>query len=138
MGVDGVVRLYGQIAEEKQDPNALFTVGWMYNFGLGDVAKDHRKAYAYYTAAVEAGHEMAAYQMALLQLGGSGTRKAPVKAVENFEKAAAGGNGLAMLQLAKIYEKGCGDEVVKDTELSKSWYEKSAAAGNAVAKKHLG
>ncbi len=137
-GVDGVIQLYGDIAEKTNDPNALFACGWMYLFGLGDVAKDTRKAYAYLVAAADGNHEMAIYHMAQLQAEGTGTKKSVVKAIANYERAAALGNSLAMLQLGKLYDKPHPDEeLARDAAKSKSWLQKAADAGNELAKKRL-
>ena len=137
MGVDGVVQLYGSIAAEGVDPKAMFTMGWMYNFGLGDATKDCRKAVAYYTKAAEMDYEMANYQLGLLQWRGEGTKKNALKALENFTLSADRGNSLALLQLARCYEKGSGEELAVDKEKSKEYYQKAVALGCETSKKKL-
>ena len=51
------------------------------------------------------------------------------------EKAAAGGQTVAMVQLGELYRQGHG--VPKDIAQARQWFEKAAASGDASASKAL-
>jgi TPR repeat protein len=66
---------------------------------------------------------------------GWGVKQDDEQARHWYEKAAAGGNVTAMVDLGRIYERGLG--VQQDTVRARQWYEKAAAAGNPAAAKDL-
>lgn len=99
--------IYGELAE-KDDVDALYNIGWMYLHGVGDVAVNRDKAYAYLYRASELGHASAPYHMALMQLGVGATDSKKLYggmeyAIKNLELAESRGFHLACFELGVIY-----------------------------------
>jgi uncharacterized protein len=62
---------------------------------------------------------------------GLGVAPDPVQARQWYEKAAAGGDTVAMNNLGALYEQGKG--IAKDHAEARKWYEKASAAGVRIA-----
>ena len=71
--------------------------------------------------AAQANHVSAQYLMGKIYLDGRGAEANPILAAEWFSKAAAQEHYFAILELAKMYEKGIGVE--KDLERAKQLYD---------------
>lgn len=131
-------------------------VGWfLYSAGLGvvrlrpqiDVArkktrqqKDSLRVASLDTATLlfeaQRGDPAAQTRAGLMFAHGNGLPHDDVKALEWFERAAAGGFAEAQYYAGLAYEHGRG--VTNDYARSRSWYEKSARNGNAPAQCNLG
>lgn len=143
-----ILRLYGEVAEAKDDPAALFNMGWMYLNGVCDTPANRDKAYAYFFAASEAGHDAAPYHMAMLQLGVGASSTAEKKktfggleqAVKNLELSASRGFALACFELGVLYatvKRGYAPVIAspKKGDTPASTPAKAAAASTASPKK---
>ncbi len=113
--------LYGDIAAravqsksaDPQGTSALFTIGWMYYFGLGGCAVNKKKAYAYFYEAAERSDPLARYYVGLQQLAGDGTRRDSAAGLGSLLLAAdEGGLDVAMYAAGKLLLSGSTDGTV--------------------------
>jgi TPR repeat protein len=139
--------LYGKIAEKalfsspaapSEDDNstrgtsAVFTIGWMYYFGMRGCPVNKKKAYAYFYAAAERGDALAQYYMGLQLLAGDGTKQDSEAGLSSLLRAAeAGGLDVAMYTAAKLLLAGSDDAGQHDK--AARLLEAAAAQGNVPA-----
>jgi TPR repeat protein len=124
-----VLRLYGEVAESG-DRVALFTLGWMYLFGMEGAEKSDKKARLYLTAAADKGHDLAQYHLGMLFITSDSA-----KAFDYIKQSALQGYSLAAYQVGRMYSKGIG--VPQSDKDAHEWFKRSAENGNALAKKCL-
>lgn len=99
----------------KTDGNACYELGYMYHNGYG-VEKDLEQARFYYKSGALLGDKNAAWRLGILY-------KDEMEYTEAYKfllKAAEGGQGMAMYELAKLYEEGLGTSYNKDKAIE--WY----------------
>ena len=136
--------LYGEIASRSnpddvssesagQCTSALFTIGWMYHFGLGGCPISKKKSYAYFYAAARRGDALAKYYVGLQQLRGDGTRKDPSAALEYLLESAAGGVDVAAFAAGKILLDGIDGHVAVDRAKAIELLEQAEKMNNVPA-----
>lgn len=100
--------LYRELARETKDRYALFTIGWMYYFGLGGCPKEHGAAWRYFVAAAQQSHTMALYYCGLMTERGEGGNETNVSNALAIYKMAAErnekGSDLAACAAARLLE----------------------------------
>lgn len=124
-----------QKAAAKNDPNAMFVIGWMYANGHG-VEKDRGQVAVWYQKAAALNDEDAQYYLGEMHFEGFAVEKDLAKAVELFKKSAASGYSSAQLRLGHLYANGIG--VPKDSAKAVEWWEKAAIQGDVGAQANLG
>lgn len=101
----------------ESDGKACHELGYMYQLGLG-VDKNLETAKFYYKSGAMLGEKNAAWRLGVIY-------KDEMEYTEAYQyllKAAEGGQGMAMYELAKLYENGLGTPYNKDKAIE--WYKK--------------
>lgn len=117
----------------KSDGNACYELGNMYHNGYG-IEKNLEQAKYYYKSGALLGDINAAWKIGLIY-------KDEMEYADAFKfllKSADGGQGMAMYELAKLYENGLGTSYNKDKAIE--WYQKcsvSSCKASSDAKKAL-
>lgn len=79
-----------------------FILGAYFNYGLGGIKKDFKKALAYIEKSATLGHSGACFDMGKFYMEGRGVEKDLSKAKQYFEKAASEGNRRASEKLKEL------------------------------------
>jgi len=135
---------------KKGNKEALYQLGFMYENGNG-VEKDLKKAYRYYSQAVELGSEDAKLSLAVLNLSKHINEKSvslsnsvevkgstklnyqlSVSDLKDVVQKAKKGDSDAIFTLATIYDNGYGD-IKANKSMALALYKKAAKLGNAKA-----
>jgi TPR repeat protein len=87
------------------DPAALFRLGNCYSFGEG-VAKDRKKAFAFFEQSAKAGYSDGMFNLAACYRRGEGVAKDIQAAISWYERAAEADPRFAFFALGEIYAKG--------------------------------
>lgn len=125
------IRIYKK--DVKSDGNACYELGYMYHNGYG-IEKNLEQAKFYYKSGALLGDNNAAWRIGLIY-------KDEMEYAEAFKfllKSADGGHGMAMYELAQLYENGLGTSYNKDKAIE--WYQKcseSSCKASSDAKKAL-
>lgn len=85
--------------------DAMFNMGYLYQFGLG-VDADYEKAVDFYSVAIYLDGGDAAYNLAVMQMNGYGVKQDIAKGIKTMHTSAAGGCPEAQLYLACAYSMG--------------------------------
>jgi TPR repeat protein len=109
---------------EKNDPNAQFLTGMLYDAGNG-VAQDQAIAASWYRKAAEQHHPIAQLFLGTLYYSGNGVEQDSRKAAHWFQAAADKGNDQAQFYLGSMYARG--DGVKKDDSKAIEWLTKASA-----------
>ena len=131
---------YGQAFEwyrkaaAKEDPEAIYKLGLMYENGRG-VSQDQNMSFKCFKVAAVKGYEDAWVNLGIDYLMGRGTVKDNSQAHLWLSKAAEAGNPAAQSILGDIYCNAWG--VPADRAAARIWYEKAIAGGAADAKEKL-
>ncbi len=96
--------LYRELAYEG-DLDAMFNMGYIYQFGIG-VEKDTEKAADFYAVAIYLEGGDAAYNLAVMTMNGIGVKRDIRKAIHYMELSANGGCPEAQLYLASACSIG--------------------------------
>ena len=99
------------------DGNACYEIGYMYQNGLG-VDKDLGQAKYYYKEGALLGDNNAAWRLGLIYKN----EMEYTDAYNFLLKAADGGQGMAMFELAKLFESGLGTSYSKEKAIE--WYKR--------------
>jgi len=101
-------KLLEPLAEEDQDPNALYFCAYMLYDGKG-VARDYQRAFNYFCLAKEKGYQRADFEIGRFYESGIVVKKDINKAIEYYEKAAYQNRCFeALHRLASMYFTGIG------------------------------
>jgi len=114
----------------KNDPNAQFLLGMLYDAGKG-VPQDQAAAASWYRRAAKQNHLLAQLFLGVLLYSGQGVKQDYVEAAHWFQRPAEGGNDQAQFYLGSMYASGTG--VRKDDARAIQWLTKSAAQRNTLA-----
>lgn len=109
------LKIYKQ--KEKTSGNACYELGYMYQNGQGVKASPEQAKY-YYKSGALLGNKNAAWRFGLI----CKEEMEYADAAKFFEQAAEAGQGMAMYELAKLYEDGMG--VATSRENAIKWYRK--------------
>jgi uncharacterized protein len=115
---------------EKNDPNAQFLMGMLYDAGNG-VAQDQAIAASWYRKAAEQNHLIAQLFLGILYYSGKGVEKDYKKAAHWLQAPANNGNDQAQFHLGSMYAKG--DGVNRDDSKAIEWLTKASAQKNTRA-----
>lgn len=115
---------------EKNDPNAQFLMGMLYDSGNG-VPQDQAIAASWYRKAAEQDHLMARVFLGMLYYSGSGVEKDYKKAAHWLKGPANAGNDEAQFYMGLMYAEGNG--VGKDESKAIEWLVKAATQKNTRA-----
>jgi TPR repeat protein len=114
----------------KNDPNAQFLLGMLYDSGKG-VAQDQAVAAKLYRKAAEQKHLIAQLFLGVMLYSGQGVKQDHKEAARWLRAPAESGNDEAQFYMGSMYANGTG--VKKDEAEAIRWLEKSAAQGNTRA-----
>jgi TPR repeat protein len=114
----------------KNDPQAQFLLGMLYDAGKG-VTQDQAEAASWYRKAARQHHRLAQVYLGALLYSGQGVRQDPVEAARWFRAPADSGDDLAQFYLGSMYESGTGVE--QNTSEAIRWLTRSAAQRNTRA-----
>ena len=121
-------------AAAKEDPEAIYRLGLMYENGEG-VEKNDAEAFKHFKTAAGKGHDDAWINLGIDYLLGRGTKADYNLAKHWIEKAAEAGKPAAQAILGDIYCNGWG--VKADYTAAQNWYEKAIQGGSTEAKDKL-
>ncbi|MCI0404643.1 MAG: sel1 repeat family protein [candidate division Zixibacteria bacterium] len=115
---------------QKNDPNAQFLMGMLYEAGNG-VPKDPAVAASWYRKAAEQNHPVAQLFLGVLYYYGTGVAKDYKKAAHWLQAPANNGNDEAQFYLGWMHAEGNG--VKKDESKAIAWLTKASAQKNTRA-----
>lgn len=125
-----------EIQAEKNNIDALFTLGYFYSFPRPGYPKNLQKAAEYLDRAATLGDTKSMTALASLYINGEeGIKQDYQKARKYYEMAAEHGDVHSLFDLGLIYENGEG--VPADLEKAKAYFEKAAAKGDLEAKRKI-
>lgn len=113
--------------DSKNDGYACYELGHLYQNGLG-VDRDMDEAKSYYRKATILGDMNAAWRLGLIYKNEMNY----TEAYKYLLKAAEEGQGMAMFELAKLYENGLG--VASNIGMAKEWYTKCSESNYRASK----
>ena len=120
-----------EAAARKGNPEAQYTLGFMYRDGRG-TKRDDVKAMAWYRKSAEQGYAPAEYNLGLMYAQGDGTKPDPATAQNWFRRAADHGSVEAKVKLA---EMAVLEEKFEEAFL---WFSKAADQDDADAAFNVG
>lgn len=120
-----------QKASEKNHCQALYMMGQCFNNGWG-IEENKELAVEYISRAANLGNAQAMYWLGTKYENSGNIAQAFIE----YRRAAEHGDDMAMLKLARMYEKG--SWVEKDLEKSVNYYIKSSEKGNSEASLAMG
>jgi TPR repeat protein len=120
-----------EAAAQKGNPEAQYTLGFMYRDGRG-TRRDDSKAMAWYRKAAEQGYAPAEYNLGLMYAQGDGTKADPAAAQRWFRRAADHGSVEARVKLGEIAVL---EEQFEEAFL---WFSKAADQDDADAAFNVG
>ena len=121
--------------ERAHVPEIKVNLGFCYYSGVG-VKQDFFVAFQYYEDASKLGDMSGKFGAGICYLIGKGVSKNFKKALQNFESAANQGYVEAQFQAAELYRTG-GENLEKDLDIAKKYYQMAASNGHQVAKNKL-
>lgn len=121
---------------DKNDAEALFILANIYTFGQLDQSVDYGRALKYLKASADLDYLPAVKNLAQAYWRGGVAPKDVGLAIKYYTVAAEKGDVYSMTQLGSIYQLGDldhpGDMSKRDFPKAVFWYEKAAAAGDAM------
>jgi len=115
---------------EKNDPNAQFLMGMLYDAGNG-VPQDQAIAASWYRKAAEQKHLFAQLFLGIFYYSGTGVKRDYKEAARWLQSPADNENDQAQFYLGAMYEAGNG--VTKNSSTAIEWFSKAAAQRNTRA-----
>jgi serine/threonine protein kinase/TPR repeat protein len=132
---DAAFALAGPLAESG-DREAQSALGWLYDKGLGGVARDAQKAAEWYQKAAEKGDHTAQLNLGTMFKFGEGVPQSYEQAFKWYKQAAEQDDPEAQNIVGFWYLHGQGTE--RDDTAAVLWFEKAARHGFAKAQTNLG
>ena len=114
----------------KNDPNAQFMLGMLYDAGKG-VAQDQAAAVSWYRRAAKQNHLIAQLYLGAMLYSGQGVSQDYAEAARWLQGPAQSGNDQAQFYLGSMYANGAG--VKKDEARAIDWLTRSATQQNTRA-----
>ncbi len=139
---EGVVQDYTQSlqwhmrAGEQGFALSQYTVGIMYQQGIGGVLENPRRAARWLSFSAEQGLDLAQYSMGLIYFNGESVSQNDTEALRWWQLASSQGHAAAQSNLAMMYYDGRGG-VPKDNIYAYMWWYIAASNGSDNAKKNL-
>ena len=124
-------------AAEQGFALAQFSLGVMYQWGLGGVTRDDKEALVWFRKAAEQGNANAQVSLGWVYQQGLGVAKDDKEALAWYRKAAQQGSAVAQNNIGFMYQGGLGG-VTKDDKEAVIWYRKAAKQDYARAQSNLG
>ena len=121
-------------AAERDFPNSLYSLGKMYQYGLG-VKQDDARAASLFMKSAEQGFVRAQYNLAKAYRDGAGVKRSTDESLRWFLAAAEGGYAKAQYKMATRLAKGQGTEA--DIVEALKWCLLAARHGNQDAREWL-
>lgn len=119
-----------KIEKEGGQPEQEFTVGYLYQYGIG-TETSVEKAIAAYQKAADAGNAAAKNNLGLLLLASGGDAAKGVGIVETLANT---GDAAAQCTMGQLYFDGVpGAGIAKDPVKARTWFERSAGKGDSDA-----
>ncbi len=118
---------------EQGDASAQFSVGTMYESGLG-VPQDFAEAAKWYRKAAEQGHAKAQSILGVMYHSGDGVPQDHAEALKWHRLAAEQGFARAQLETGLMYRHGQG--VPQDSIQAHMWFNLAAEHGNVLGRKY--
>ena len=127
-------RKWYEKAANSGSGEAMQGLGTMFDLGKG-VKKNERAAFTWYKKAVDAGYVPAMVDLGNMYEEGRYVAKNYVEAARLYKIAVDNGNTMAMRLIGRMYYNG--DGVSKNKDLALQWMQRSANAGDSIAKEWL-
>ena len=127
-------RLY-TLATEKEDPEAMYLLGTLFDQGVG-VSQNYEKAFDWYERAAARGHAEAMNCLGVFYTLGDGVPKNYAEALTWYGEAVKHGSVSAMNNIATLYYHGLGVE--RSYEQAAAWLQLAANKGSVRAMNNLG
>ncbi len=109
-----------QLSAERGDVKARYSLGVMYQLGLG-VPQDDQETVRWYQLAAEQGDASAQHNLGMMYFEGKGVPKNDVQAYLWMSLAAGQGTELARKNLAVIEEEMTLDQITEAQRLAREW-----------------
>ena len=126
---------YYQYAAEKNDSQAQFSLGAMYDIGYG-VTQNYAVAMKWYLKSANQGNVFAQYNIGIMYDKGQGVKQDYSEANKWFQKAAEQGNTSAQYSLGVNYYFGKG--ITQNYTEAFNWLLKAAESGDAGSQNNVG
>lgn len=126
-----------KLAAAQQYPQALYQLGFYYEYGIDEVDRDYFKAVNFYEKAANYGHLESQFNLSALLMRDNTPVYDAKKSVYWLEQAAKQDNGEAQYSLAMLLEKKAISDP-KLTEQSFAWLTKAAQNGHRASEYILG
>ena len=120
---------------EQGDAGAQYSLGWMYDQGLG-VIQNYKQAAYWYRLAAKQGQADSLYNLGIMYANGWGVTQGYNKAVRLYRLAAKQGNSSAPFNLGVMYDKGQG--VIQNHVQAHKWFNIAGALGEEKGSKARG
>lgn len=117
------------------DLNAMYSLGYMYYYGLG-VEEDNDDAMTWFRKAAEQGHVIAMCYVGYMLDEALGFEEDDAEAVRWYKLSSESGYAIAQYNLGLMYRDGTG--TAKDDKASMHWFSESAERGDPDAQYELG
>lgn len=125
-------------AEEEQNPDAQFLLGYAYHYALCGLIKDETEAVKYYRPSTDQGHPGAQYELGLIYRDGvGGVQQDDAETVKLFTLSANQGYAQAQNHIGYFYDTGT-KGFAQDKKEAVRYYKLSASQGYSVGQSNLG
>lgn len=123
-------------AAEAGNPDAQYSLGVMYQFGMG-TKQNLPAALQWYRKAVEQNDARSQYALGLMYYTGNGVKQDVAEAVKLYKLAAEQGHTEAQRSLGIVFANGA-EFIEQDDNAALQWFTKAAEQGDAEAQYRLG
>lgn len=120
-----------QTSVNKNDAQAMLTLGWRYEYGI-DMEKDEYKAFECYQKSAKIGNPEGMYQVGYCYYLGIGVEVDKCKAFKHYLKSAEAGYSMGIWKTAFCYYYGIGTE--KNENKYDNWINKDRFGVSGVSR----